>query len=208
MKTYFVTGIGTDVGKTVCSAILVEALKADYWKPIQAGELDNTDSARVKALISNSVSKIHPEQYRLKAAMSPHAASKSEAIEIELSEINVPQTSDALIVEGAGGVMVPINSKGELVLDLMSGLDPEVILVSRNYLGSINHTLLSVQALKHRGLSIAGIIFNGESNPATEEIILKISGLKCIGRIPVADSVDKQFVLMQARQFAQYFSRA
>ena len=132
MSDYFVTRIGTDVGKTVCCAILVEALKADYWKPIQAGDLENTDSKKVKNLIANGVSKIHPEKYLLKSAMSPHAASQREGIEINLDDFEIPETGNSLIIEGAGGLMVPINSKGDLMIDLMVDLDPDVILVSQN----------------------------------------------------------------------------
>jgi len=201
MRTFFVTGIGTDVGKTICSAILVEALKADYWKPIQAGELENTDSEKVKNLISNKVSKIHPEHYLLKAAISPHAASKREGIEINLDDFKIPETENSLIIEGAGGLMVPINSTGDLMIDLMVDLEPKVILVSQNYLGSINHTLLSIEALRHRGLLIKGIIFNGIVNPESEEIILKNSGLKCLGRIPQAEKIDRDFILEQAKLF-------
>jgi len=201
MRTFFVTGIGTDVGKTICAAILVEALKADYWKPIQAGELENTDSEKVKNLISNSISKFHQEQYLLKSAMSPHAASQREGIEINLDDFKIPETKNLLVIEGAGGLMVPINSTGDLMIDLMVDLDPEIILVSQNYLGSINHTLLSIEALRHRGLKIKGIIFNGIANPETEEIILKNSGIKCLGKIPQTEKVDCDFILEQAKLF-------
>ena len=201
MNDYFVTGIGTDVGKTICSAILVEALKADYWKPIQAGELENTDSEKVKNLISNRISKIHPEQFLLKAAMSPHAAAKLEGIEINVSDFKMPETNNSLIIEGAGGLMVPLNANGDLLIDARLKTEPEIILVSQNYLGSINHTLLTVDALKHRKLIIAGIIFNGTSNPESEEIILKKSGLKCLGRIPQVEKIDREFVLQQAKLF-------
>jgi dethiobiotin synthetase len=205
MKTYFITGIGTDVGKTVCAAILVEALQADYWKPLQAGDLDHTDTAKVKALVSNKKSVFHPEQIRLKAAMSPHAAAKREGIAISLDHKGTPVNANTLVIEGAGGLMVPINDKGELVIDFIADLDPEVILVSRNYLGSINHTLLSIEALRSRNLCIRGIIFNGDSNPESEEIILKISGVKCLGRIPVAEKVDADFIKAQAAQFKSVF---
>jgi dethiobiotin synthetase len=205
MRTYFVTGIGTGVGKTVCAAILVEALEADYWKPLQAGDLDNTDTDKVRALVSNKKSVFHTEQIRLKTAMSPHAAAKIEGIEITLDHERIPISSNPLVIEGAGGLMVPLNDKGELVIDFMCNLDPEVILVSRNYLGSINHTLLSIAALRNRNLSIKGIIFNGDSNPESEEIILKISGLKCLGKIPVAEKLDKEFVKNQAVQFRLAF---
>lgn len=198
LKKYFVTGIGTDVGKTICSAILVEALEADYWKPVQAGSLDSTDMDKVKSLISNSKSVFHAEHYRLTQPMSPHAASKFDQISISLSDFKLPQTKNTLVIEGAGGLMVPLNDKGDLIVDLIEHLDAEVILISQNYLGSINHTLLSIEALKSRKLKIAGIIFNGPSNSETEEIILSISGLKCLGKIPQSEHIKPKFISEQA----------
>ncbi|MBI3133341.1 MAG: dethiobiotin synthase [Bacteroidetes bacterium] len=201
LKTYFVAGTGTDVGKTICASILVEALQADYWKPIQAGGLDFTDTMRVKSLISNSESVFFEERYRLKQPMSPHAAAKADGIHIRLDDFQLPQTQNHLIIESAGGLMVPINDEGDLMLDLIDQLKVEVILVSQNYLGSINHTLLSIAALKMRNQKVAGILFNGPSNPETEEIILKISGLKCLGRIPLAEHVKQKFIRDEAEKF-------
>ena len=188
---YFVSGIGTEVGKTIVSAILVEALKADYWKPIQAGDLEQSDSIKVRNLLSNESTQIHPESYRLKRPMSPHAAAKKEQVAIELSSITLPKTNRPLIVEGAGGLLVPINKK-ECIIDLIKHLQTEVILVSKHYLGSINHTLLSVEALKYRDIPIKGIIFNGAPNHDTESIILSKTGLNMIARIPTMDSINKQ----------------
>ncbi|EJF09252.1 dethiobiotin synthase [Pontibacter sp. BAB1700] len=172
MKRYFVTGIGTDVGKTVAAAILTEALQADYWKPVQAGGLDFTDTDTVKSLISNEKSVFHPEAYRLKMAASPHKAAAAEGIEIDVHGLELPETQNNLIVEGAGGLMVPLN-KRYLVLDLVQQLGLEVILVSRNYLGSINHTLLTAEVLRYRKVPVAGIIFNGEENQTSEDFIIK-----------------------------------
>lgn len=194
MKNYFITGIGTNIGKTVVSAILTEVLEADYWKPIQAGDLGFSDSLTVKNLISNQKSFIHPETYRLNKPMSPHAAAKLDNIEIELDKIILPKTSNNLIIEGAGGLMVPLNNK-ELIIDLIKKLEVEVILVSHNYLGSINHTLLSIETLKSKKITIAGIIFNGEKNLETESFILNYTGIKCLGRVENHSILDKETVL-------------
>lgn len=189
---YFVTGIGTDVGKTVVSAILCEALKADYWKPIQTGIELGKDSDTVKSLLTNSSSVIHPESYLFSKPLSPHVASESETI--ELKNIQIPQTKNHLIIEGAGGILVPINPT-ETLLDVIKKVQAEVVLVSRNYLGSINHTLLSVEVLKQQQVPIKGIIFNGEDVCNGEEIIIKKSGLKVLGRIPEIKHLDKETIL-------------
>ena len=190
---YFVSGIGTEIGKTIASAILTEALKADYWKPIQAGDLEQSDGVKVRNLISNESSQIHPESYRLKRPMSPHAAAEKEQVNIDLSSMTLPNTERPLIIEGAGGLLVPLN-KTECIIDLIQHLKLEVLLVSKHYLGSINHTLLSIEALKSRSIPIRGIIFNGEPNIDTESIILSTSGLEMIARIPTMESVNKQSV--------------
>ena len=193
-KRIFISGIGTEVGKTFCSAIIVEALKADYWKPLQAGELEDLDSIWVRDFISNDISKFHREKYLLSEPMSPHAAAKIDNIEISLTDFNVPETNNTLIIEGAGGLMVPLNESGDMIVDLISTVADETILISKNYLGSINHTLMSIELLKQRNIKIKGIIFNGESNPASESIILATTGLKCLGKIPLADSELKGFI--------------
>jgi len=170
MKPIFITGIGTDVGKTIVSAILVEKLQADYWKPVQAGDLDNSDTIKVRQLVSNAVSVFHPEAYRLTQPFSPHKAAHLDGVEIDIDKIVLPQTNNQLIIEGAGGLMVPLNNQ-HLIIDLIERLTADVILVSRNYLGSINHTLLSVEALLGRGINIRAIVFNGEADEYTQNII-------------------------------------
>lgn len=195
MQHYFVTGIGTGIGKTFVSAILTEALEADYWKPVQSGNLDNTDTNIVKHLISNPKSTFHPETYRLTQAMSPHAAAAIDNIEISINDILLPQTNKNLIIEGAGGLMVPLNNKGELVIDLIQKLNASVVLVSKNYLGSINHTLLSIEALKYRKIPIAGIIFNGNDELGSEEFILGYSGIKHLFSIPSEEMIDSSTIL-------------
>ncbi|MGE0560829.1 MAG: dethiobiotin synthase [Flavobacteriales bacterium] len=201
MRNYFITGTGTNIGKTIVSAILTEALEADYWKPIQAGDLECSDSLKVKNLISNQKTIIHPEAYLLNQPMSPHAAAKLDKVTIDLDNINLPITQNNLIIEGAGGLMVPLNDN-DLIIDLISKLKAEVILVSQNYLGSINHTILSIEALNHRDIKIAGIIFNGEENKETESFILNYTKLKCLGRIKQHQEITKEIVLSYKNQIS------
>lgn len=202
MRKLFITGIGTDVGKTVAAAILTEALEADYWKPIQSGAVTDSDRRSVQNLISNSKSVFHPEAYSLTEPLSPHAAAEIDCIEIALDKIIIPQTQNTLLIEGAGGLMVPINYKGLMVIDLIQHLQAEAILVSRHYLGSINHTILSAEALKQRGIPVAGIIFNGTENKATEKVILDYTGLKFLGRINDEPEITKQVILQYKPVFA------
>ncbi|MBU2914839.1 dethiobiotin synthase [Reichenbachiella agariperforans] len=192
-KRYFVTGIDTDAGKTLASAILTQQLKADYWKPIQAGE--PTDSDQIRQLIDPSLV-VHPEGVMLQHPMSPHAAARRENVQITADQFTLPETSNTLIIEGAGGLMVPFNAQG-LVIDLAKQFEAEVILVSRNYLGSINHTLLSVAYLQTHNYPIKGIIFNGDPNEDTESFILQYTGLKCLGRIPMMDTITADTVNKQ-----------
>ena len=201
MRKIFVTGIGTGIGKTLVSAILTQALKADYWKPVQCGEIENTDSMKVRALLTNTGSFIHPESYRFKAFMSPHAAARMENIEIDMKNIHIPDTkNNNMVIEGAGGLMVPLN-ENHLVIDLINYLEAEAILVVQNYLGSINHTLLSAEALARRKIKTTGVIFNGEPVNSSEEIILKYTGLKCLGRISREPVLDKAVINKYSRQF-------
>jgi len=201
MRKLFVTGIGTDVGKTIVSAILVEALKADYWKPIQAGYDNGTDTQLVKQLISNNTSTLFQETYLLKTPASPHIAAANDGVEIELNKLVIPKSvNNNLIIEGAGGLLVPLNAN-DYVVDLIKHFNCEVVLVSRNYLGSINHTLLSMEALKSRGCKIAGIIFNGERNKSTEEIILKKHSFPFVGYINQEENFTKEIISSYSLQF-------
>lgn len=201
MQKIFVTGIGTDVGKTVVSAVLVEALQADYWKPIQAGDLDNSDTQKVKCLVTNTKSQFHKEAFRLNTPASPHYAAELDGVEISLKNIQLPQTTNQLIIEGAGGLMVPINQKGETIIDVIKHLDASVILVSRHYLGSINHTLISLNVIKSEGLKVEGIIFVGDENKATESIIEKLGGARILGRVPNLTTIDKSTIAEVAQSF-------
>ena len=196
-KSFFVTGIDTDIGKTVVSAILVEALNADYWKPIQSGDLHYTDTDKVKELV-NGKTILHPEAYRLNKPLSPHAAAKLDNISISLTSFQLPKTNNNLIVEGAGGLLVPINEDGDYLSDIIVKLGMEIILVSKNYLGSINHTLLSIEYLKSKSISIKGIIIVGEKNESSESIITKNTEVNILHRVPMAESVTREFIKEQA----------
>ena len=195
-KIIFITGIGTDVGKTIVSAVVVEALKADYWKPIQAGELEFSDSDKIRSLLTNNITKIHKNSFALTSAMSPHVAAAIDGVHIQLNQIKLPKTSNHLVIEGAGGLLVPINNK-ETVLDLIQP-DYKIIVVSRPYLGSINHTLLTIQVLQQKGFEIAGIIFSGVETISTEEIIEKLSKVPVLGRIDEEESMGRETI----RQYA------
>lgn len=200
-KSYFITGIGTNVGKTLAAAIMTEALMADYWKPVQAGDLENSDTIRVRKLVSNEKTVFHSEGISLTHPMSPHAAAAIDGVKISAKKILRPQTDNDIIIEGAGGLLVPINNK-ETIADLINPEDL-IILVSRNYLGSINHSLLSLEVLKSRGLKCFGIIFNGEPNQASKEVILKMSGAREIGRIEEEPYFDRNVVKEYAETFRQ-----
>ena len=192
MEKYFITGIGTEVGKTIVSAVVTEALQADYWKPIQAGDLEHSDTHKVKALVSNSRTVFHPNSFALKTPMSPHAAAEIDGVEISSEKIQLPETNNDLVIEGAGGLLVPI-SDTETIADLIQP-DHKVIVVSRHYLGSINHTLLTVEALKRRNLTCAGIIFSGDENKSTEEIIQKMTNLPVLLRIKQEKEFTREIV--------------
>lgn len=196
-KRFFITGISTEVGKTIASAILTEALEADYWKPIQAGDLEYSDSHKIEHLISNKKSRIHANAYALKTPMSPHAAAEIDQIEIKIDQIQEPKTENHLVIEGAGGLLVPLNIQ-ETILDLIQP-EYQVILVSRHYLGSINHTLLSYQLLKQNGVSPA-ILFIGNEHHSTESIIQQMTNAPILGRIDEEKEINAQVIQKYANQ--------
>ncbi|CAM1359610.1 ATP-dependent dethiobiotin synthetase BioD [Tenacibaculum litopenaei] len=197
-KKYFITGISTEVGKTVASAIVTEALQADYWKPIQSGDLENSDTDKVRRLVSNETSVFHDNSYALQTPMSPHAAAAIDGVRIELDKIVAPNTENHLVIEGAGGLLVPLNDT-DTILDL---IQPEykVIVVSRHYLGSINHTLLTVNLLKAKGFDVA-LLYSGDEHPTTEAIIEKMTGVSVIGRIAEEPYIDSNVI----REYAELF---
>ena len=193
-----VTGIGTGIGKTLVSSIFVEALDGDYWKPIQAGSLDATDSNRVRALIRDPETRIHPECYRLTEAISPHAAARRQGIHINIADMSLPESSRPLVIEGAGGVMVPLNDS-QLMVDFFAHLRAPVVLVSQHYLGSISHTLLSAESLRLRKIPVLGLVFNGNPNSESEDVILKHTGLPMLLRI----QPEKQWTSETTRKYAE-----
>jgi dethiobiotin synthetase len=197
----FITGIGTDVGKTITSAIITQSLEADYWKPIQAGDLDNSDSHKIQRYISNKKTVIHENSYKLNTPASPHLAAEIDGITIDLNKIIEPKTKNHLVIEAAGGILVPLNDN-DTIIDLIQN-DYKVILVSRHYLGSINHTLLTFEALKSRNIAVAGIVFSGDENKATEEIILKKTKTKFIGRIDNEPYFDQNVIQYYADKFLE-----
>ena len=197
--TFFITGISTDVGKTVAAAIVAESLGADYWKPIQAGDLHITDTMRVDDWLCNGNSVLHPERFRLNTPASPHLAAEIDGISVNASDFQIPQTQNHLVIEGAGGWLVPINDR-EFVADIVQK-EHKIILVSRHYLGSINHTLLTAESIAARGFELAGIIFNGDENAATESIILKHTKALCIGRIGNEKSIGRAEISKYADAF-------
>lgn len=195
-KKYLITGIGTDVGKTVVSAIVAQALEADYWKPIQSGELDNSDSHKINRL-TNDLVQVLPERYRLNEPLSPHASAAIDGVHLQLSELTLPETNGNLLVEGAGGLMVPINDT-DILIDAFKRWNLPVIIVSRHYVGSINHTLLTIEALQNRRISIKGLVFVGDENKATESFILNHTKVPFLMRVPIAAEVTAEFVQEQA----------
>ena len=197
----FITGIGTDVGKTIASSIIVEALEADYWKPIQAGDLHNSDSHKVEKYVSNKNTKFHKNAYALQTPASPHLAAEIDGITIDIHKIIEPKTKNHLVIEGAGGIFVPLNTT-DCVIDLIQP-DYKVIVVSRHYLGSINHTLMTIEILKSRNLNVSGIIFSGDENKSSENIILKKTGVPMIGRIDNEPYFDQNVIAYYADLFRE-----
>ena len=204
----FVTGISTEVGKTIASAIIVEALEADYWKPVQAGDLSQSDSHTIEKLVSNPKTSIHPNSYALKTPMSPHAAAKLDGITIDMQKISEPQTDNHLVIEGAGGLLVPLNDS-QTILDLIQP-DYKVIVVSRHYLGSINHTLLTLHLLKEKGFEVS-LMFNGYDPESyqvqtTEHIIGEMTGIPVIGRIENEPYFDDNVIKEYAEKFKPFLN--
>ena len=197
MRKIIVAGIGTDAGKTIASAILSYALNADYWKPIQCGL--EKDRETVERLLEKR-RRTHPEGLFLKAPRSPHHAAKLEGFRINPEQIELPKTDHTLIIEGCGGIFVPLNLK-TLMIDLLASWDCEWIVVSRHYIGSINHTLLTLEAMKRRSLNLRGIIFNGERCAETEAAILKFSNTPCIARLKWENSWNLERIQSYARKW-------
>jgi len=196
----FVTGIGTDVGKTIVSAILCEWLHANYWKPVQSGDPNGGDSKTLKKLVSHSSFEIFKETYRFDAPLSPHAAAQLEGKEIELDSIIPPESKNPIIIEGAGGLLVPLNYQNETICDLIMHLKTQAIVVVKEYLGNINHTLLTIAHLREHKIKIAGLVFVGEELPHTWDIIEKITGLPLLFRVPIFAKLNRNAIVSFVKQ--------
>ena len=189
-RGYLVTGTDTGIGKTIVCAMLVQALDAAYFKPVQAGLDEPTDTDTVQTLSGLPSNRFLNETYRLKEPASPHLSAAMEGIEIETDRLQLPDSEFPLIVEGAGGVMVPLTSE-ILFLDIFARWRLPTIVVARTSLGTINHTLLSVKALRDRGILIHGVIFVGDAHEENERIIPLLGDVHHLGRVPFLDPLDK-----------------
>lgn len=193
MKRFFVSGIDTNVGKTLAAAVLTQALGADYWKPVQSGDLEQSDTLTVRRLVNHPNTTFHPEVYRLNTPASPHYAAELDGVSIKAEAFELPQTDNHLVVEGAGGLFVPLNAD-YLIIDLIQDLSLPVVLVANFYLGSINHTLGSIDALQRRRIPIAGLLFNGAITPSSMEYILQYTQLPVLGELPQLEVVNSASV--------------
>lgn len=199
MHNIIVTGIGTGVGKTVVSAVLTTMFNGDYWKPIECGEKDS-DTQIMRQLLDTTQCFVHPPTFSLKASLSPHHAARIENIVIDPERIIIPSSKRTLVIETAGGIFVPL-SQGVLNLDLFKPWKARWVIVSRHYLGSINHTLLTVEVLKNRKIPLLGLIFNGEPNPDTEEVILQLTQLPLIGRLLPEQTITPNIIQQYSKQW-------
>ena len=202
MTVLVVTGTDTGIGKTVFSAGLAGALGAHYWKPIQAGVDPEGDKESVAALSGLPASRILREAYRLATPASPHLAARIDGVEISLDRLALPQVDGSLVVEGAGGLMVPI-SESLLMIDLFAHWGQPVILCARTGLGTINHSLLSIEALRARGVPIAGIAFIGDSHAENERIVPLLGDVPALGRLPLLAPLGPETL---ARAFAAHIN--
>lgn len=189
VEAIFVTGTDTGVGKTVVSAALVLGLKGVYWKPVQSGLLPCTDTEWVQRVTGLESCHFHPEAYRLKLPQSPHLAAREEGVSISLQKIEPPKIRP-LIVEGSGGVLVPINEK-EFMIDLIEQLRMPVLVVARSTLGTINHTLLTLAQLKERQIPIAGVVLNGPKSPWNRQAIEQYGQVKVVGEIEPKEVLNR-----------------
>ena len=199
--SYFITGIDTGCGKTVASAILTQALRAHYWKPVQCGDLEATDRSFVESVVcDNTKEKILSERFKFKLPQSPHLASEVEGVDIQLSDFSLPKLKSPVVVEGAGGVLVPLNKK-DLMIDLIEHLGLPVVLVVKHYLGSLNHTLLTVEALRQRGILISGLIMNGNDNGNFSKFLCDKTDLPCLFSVPFISDLSKNVIQNWASGF-------
>lgn len=188
MSRFIVTGTDTGIGKTVFSAALTGALRAFYWKPVQSGLGEETDTELVRRLSGLPAEHFLPEAYRLKLPASPHLSAQVEGVTIDPTALTLP-AHDPLVVEGAGGLMVPLTRR-DLTIDLFARWGLPVILCARTQLGTINHTLLSIEAMKARGMPIHGIAFIGDEMRDSQDVIAELSGVRVLGRLPRVEPMD------------------
>lgn len=191
-SAFFVTGTDTEIGKTVISAILTQGLNASYWKPIQAGLEEETDTQFVQRTTDISASAIKPESYRLKTPMSPHGAAEIDDVKISMEDFKLPEyETDHLVVEGAGGLMVPMNDE-DMVIDLISHLELPVVLVAQSTLGTLNHTFLSLEALRKRDIPILGVVLNGPRHQSNYEAIQKYGDINILAEVEPLDELTAE----------------
>ncbi|MBA3828074.1 MAG: dethiobiotin synthase [Taibaiella sp.] len=188
-KRIAIAGIHTDIGKTIASAVIAEAIGADYWKPLQAGNLEQSDTIVVRSLLGNKNSIVHKEAVRLTQPLSPHAAAAIDGKTIDYKGFTWPATLNTLLIETAGGLLSPV-SEHNTVADFIQYYQLPALLVSKNYLGSINHTLLSIEVMKARNIPILGIIMNGDSNGASEQFITTYTQIPIIATIPKMEELN------------------
>lgn len=205
MHKIIVTGSGPDIGKTVVSAILTTMLDGDYWKPIECGDREGSDTHVMSKLIDTTKHHIYSPAYSLKEPLSPHHSARLENIAIDPSCVLLPKTNRSLIIETAGGILTPLRTTF-LNLYLFEPWQARWVVVSRHYLGSINHTLLTIEALKYRKIPILGIIFNGEPNPDSEEAILQNSGLPFLGRLLPEQTININIIQQYVEQWRTQLS--
>ena len=187
-----IVGIHTGIGKTIASAVLAEALGADYWKPVQAGK-DQRDALLVKQLLTDGAKRVHDEAIVLSQPLSPHAAAAIDNVDVDYKKFEWPRTDKTLLVETAGGILSPMSGNSTMA-DFITCYSLPAILISMNYLGSINHTLMSIEVLKSRGIKLMGVIMNGLENEESEIFIRRYSQAPVIGRIPYISSLDNESI--------------
>ena len=198
MRSLVVAGIGTDVGKTVVSAVLCQSLKADYWKPVVSGTSEGKVDDEIIHELLGEKTRVHPCGYRLSEPLSPHIAARIDGTEIDSANLSVPETSNRLVIELAGGVLVPLNDS-QTNLDLLQQWQAPVVVVSRHYLGSINHTLLTLNVLQSKKLNVAGIVFVGEELPDTEAVVTRLANVPTLGTLPMVDKVNSEAIIQLAQ---------
>jgi len=202
-KDIFVTGTDTNVGKTVLAATLCAALGRDYWKPIQTGTSEGSDREAVMRYADLSAPQMLPEAYRFDPPVSPHLAARMAGVRIDLDSIQRPPSSSPLIIEGAGGVLVPINER-ELMIHLIERLSAPVVLAARTSLGTINHTLLSIQALRSAQIELLGVVLIGAENPENQGAIEYYGKVRVVGTIPQLTAINRKALV---GAFDRHFDR-